>query len=470
MAFHGGNWGVNANGQFRINAGINLMSDAQTVKTLKANLEQLEKQAVVETKIKINVDKNGIKQAETAIKQITKYIDQNGNAFQRTKIISQWGKTLQDTVSKTKESFRTLTETTTNSVNQMGVLETRIKKVTSDGKEFTTLITQETDAFGRLTETTQVLDENLKPIGDAMVKIKDSTAIVNTEIKKYTDSQGRLVTETKKVNAQRDGTVEKIIEEKNAQGQLITTTEKYIVADDKLIATTRQATTVMEDNTGVMKSNKQAFVDSLGATNDFVATLGKVLKFQVVTKIITGFTTACREAVQVVTDFDRALTEFKKVSDLSGEELTDYTQKLGELGEAVARTRTQMVEASTEFKKSGYSEDDSAKLAQIATLYQNIADEQISAGESASFIISQLKAFDKTANEATHIVDALNEVSNNYAVSSADLANNLGKVSATLHANNVEYEEALGMLTAITEITRNASTASRGLRICFDLL
>lgn len=470
MAFHGGNWGVNANGQFRINAGINLMSDAQTVKTLKANLEQLEKQAVVETKIKINVDKNGIKQAETAIKQITKYIDQNGNAFQRTKIISQWGKTLQDTVSKTKESFRTLTETTTNSVNQMGVLETRIKKVTSDGKEFTTLITQETDAFGRLTETTQVLDENLKPIGDAMVKIKDSTAIVNTEIKKYTDAQGRLVTETKKVNAQRDGTVERIIEEKNAQGQLITTTEKYIVADDKLIATTRQATTVTEENTAVMQSNREAFISSLGSTNDFVATLGKVLKFQVVTKIITGFTTACREAVQVVTDFDSALTEFKKVSDLSGEGLAQYTQQLGELGEAVASTRTEMVEASTNFRKSGFSDEDSAQLAQLAQLYSNIADEEISAGESASFIISQMKAFEIPANNALHIVDGLNEVSNNYAVSSADLANNLGKVSATLHANNVGYEESLGMLTAITEITRNASTASRGLRICFDPL
>lgn len=51
-----------------------------------------------------------------------------------------------------------------------------------------------------------------------------------------------------------------------------------------------------------------------------------------------------------------------------------------------------MVEAATSFKKSGYSEEDSAELARIATLYQNIADEQMSAGDSADFIISQMKA------------------------------------------------------------------------------
>ena len=95
--------------------------------------------------------------------------------------------------------------------------------------------------------------------------------------------------------------------------------------------------------------------------------MGKVLKFQIITKIITGFTTACREAVNVVKEFDTALTEFKKVSDLSGEALDKYTQKLGELGTAVARTRTQMVEASTQFKKSGFSDEDSANLSQISS-------------------------------------------------------------------------------------------------------
>lgn len=122
-----------------------------------------------------------------------------------------------------------------------------------------------------------------------------------------------------------------------------------------------------------------------------------------------------------------------------------------------------MVEAATEFRKSGFSDEDAADLALVATMYQNVADESISAADSAGFIIAQMKAFNIEAENATHIIDAVNEVSNNYAVSSSDLANNLGKVSSALAVGGNSFEEVLGMMTAITEITRNSSTAARGL-------
>jgi hypothetical protein len=71
--------------------------------------------------------------------------------------------------------------------------------------------------------------------------------------------------------------------------------------------------------------------------------------------------------IDVVKDFDDALTEFKKVSDLSGKALNDYAKQLGEIGSEVGRTTTQMIQASTEFKKGGFSDQDSAKLARVAS-------------------------------------------------------------------------------------------------------
>lgn len=76
--------------------------------------------------------------------------------------------------------------------------------------------------------------------------------------------------------------------------------------------------------------------------------------------------------------------------------------------------------------------------------YQNVADEAVSAGDSADFIISQMKAFNIEAEDSLHIIDAVNEVSNNFAVSSADLATNIGKASAALAIGGVTYEETLG--------------------------
>lgn len=122
-----------------------------------------------------------------------------------------------------------------------------------------------------------------------------------------------------------------------------------------------------------------------------------------------------------------------------------------------------MVEAATEFRKNSFNDSDSATLAKVATTFQNVSDEAISAGDSASFIIAQMKAFGIEAGNAEHIIDAVNSVSNSYAVSSGQLAKNLGNMSAALSVGNNSFEESLGLLTAGTEVTRNASKVSRAL-------
>ena len=121
-----------------------------------------------------------------------------------------------------------------------------------------------------------------------------------------------------------------------------------------------------------------------------------------------------------------------------------------------------MVEGATNFKKSGYNESDSAELARIAALYQNIADSEMTAGESADFIISQMKAFNIDASDAESIINKVNEVSNNYAVSSTDLAQGLQLVSSALSVDGNNLDEVLGLMTGGVEITRNASKMARG--------
>ena len=92
-----------------------------------------------------------------------------------------------------------------------------------------------------------------------------------------------------------------------------------------------------------------------------------------------------------------------------------------------------------------------------------MADEAISAEDSASFLIAQMTAFDIPAENAQHIADAVNEVANQFSVSSGDISNSLGNMSAVMAQTGASFEESLGMLTAITEVTRNANKASRGL-------
>lgn len=118
-----------------------------------------------------------------------------------------------------------------------------------------------------------------------------------------------------------------------------------------------------------------------------------------------------------------------------------------------------------EFRKNGFNDQDAAQLAKISSMFQNVADETISAGDSAGFIISQLIAFNQTSGDvaanATHIIDSVNEVANSFSVSSGDLSKALGIVASTSGAMGNSMEETLGMVTSITEQTRNATKAAR---------
>ena len=158
-------------------------------------------------------------------------------------------------------------------------------------------------------------------------------------------------------------------------------------------------------NLGEVTSKVGTQAKSLGQSFGDIVT--KVGKFYLATKPIQMMQQAFDEAIETVKEFDDTLVEFRKVSDLSGDSLTAYTQELAKMGEVTGSTMTTMVSAATEFKKSGYSDEDAATLANVAEMYRNISDEQLSAGESASFIIAQAKAFNFTASESEHIIDAV---------------------------------------------------------------
>jgi len=149
------------------------------------------------------------------------------------------------------------------------------------------------------------------------------------------------------------------------------------------------------------------------------------------------------------------------VSDLAGGSLDAYVDKLTQMGLEVGRTGSEMVEAATNFRKNGFGDEESANLARISALLQNVADEEISAGEATDFIISQIKGFNIAAEDSIHIVDAVNQVANEYSLSSGDLIKNLGTVSAALSVGGNEFEQVLGLMVSGTEIMRQSNKVAR---------
>lgn len=199
--------------------------------------------------------------------------------------------------------------------------------------------------------------------------------------------------------------------------------------------------------------------------DNFVRAFKRKLSYGALNVVSNVAKDAVRGMIANTISLDKSQVELAKVTDLSGKSMEEFTNKAFEAGQAVAKTGQQMIDASTEFAKSGFSSSEALQLSEVATMYQNIADEEISAGEAANFIVSQMKAFDMSSVEdAYHIIDAVNNVSNNTAVSSADIANNLGKASSAAKNAGMSYEELISIMTGMTEINRNASVSARSIK------
>lgn len=203
------------------------------------------------------------------------------------------------------------------------------------------------------------------------------------------------------------------------------------------------------------------------ATDNWIYNWSKAMQsfltYNTVTQFFNTASNGIKDMIVQVKELDDALTELKKVTDLEGEALERFVDDAYKAGESVAKTGTEMIEAATAFAKAGFK-DEALELGTVAAMYTNIADEAIDAADAADMIIAQMKAFNIEASDSIHIIDAINEVSNNFAVSSADIASNLGKASAVVANAGNSMEQYIGMMTAITEVTRNASKAANGLK------
>ena len=426
------------------------------------------------------------------LKTLTTYANDAGTTFKRltTQIQNADGswKLVNNQITQVNTKFNEFNAATVETsktvrkiIKDNGDLVTTITAINEKGESITTTITESDNGLGRLTKTTEVYNDTLQKQISIHTDSIDNQVKESKELEKLNQYKQQLTTTTREeIQAvEREGesynAVVKTIQEetaeygtltttittyKNKLGEIVVETEKVNEKGEHVAQTTRTVSKELKDysnNTNKASQETKTFGQSLSDA------FSRLAKYTVAMLPIQMMRKGIQEAITTVKEFDSALIEFKKVSDLAEDSLTNYVSKLAEMGELTGSTMQGMVEASTQFRKSGFNDEDSATLASIAEEFRNVADGEVSAADSASFIISQMKAFNIEAQNAEHIIDAVNNVSNHFAVSRADLSENIGKVSAALAVNGTKFEEVLGMMTAVTEITRNASTASRGL-------
>ena len=193
------------------------------------------------------------------------------------------------------------------------------------------------------------------------------------------------------------------------------------------------------------------------------AALDNTIRYKLAYEIVNKSVDAVKQMEQAVEELDADLTEFNKVADLSTSGLESFVDKAYDAAEKIGRTGSDMIKASTEFKRAGYDVDESLNMGNAALVMTNVADGIDSTEESASTLISVLKGFNMDDADIMTIVDKMNSVSNQSPVGFDNLAEGLERVSGTMNQAGNSIDQTLGLLTGGYAQLRNMSKVSTGL-------
>lgn len=170
-----------------------------------------------------------------------------------------------------------------------------------------------------------------------------------------------------------------------------------------------------------------------------------------------------KQGVTAIKEIDDALTELKKVTDETDEAysnfLTDMSKTAGQVGSTVKDLTTM----AANWARLGYSMDDSATLAKNNAVLLNVSEFQ-DAETAAEALISVMQAYGYAADESEHVVDILNEVGNNFAVSTDGLATALQDSGSALAAAGNSLEQSVALVAAANKVLQDPSKVGGSLR------
>ena len=161
-----------------------------------------------------------------------------------------------------------------------------------------------------------------------------------------------------------------------------------------------------------------------------------------------------KQAASAVTELNTQITELAKVSEDSVSQIYADFDSYANIAKEMGSTISDTIAATTAWSKNGYNIPDSKELAEVSLLYKNVGD-GINIDEANESLVSTLKGFKLEADQAEHIVDVFNEVSNREPISSSGIGEALQRSAASFNAANTSLEKSVALVTATNSVLQD---------------
>ena len=170
-----------------------------------------------------------------------------------------------------------------------------------------------------------------------------------------------------------------------------------------------------------------------------------------------------RELTTEVTSLDTAMINMRRVTSGTSEDYDEFLDKANEKARELKTTTSSLIEQSYQWAKLGYDMKDALELSEASTIFSKVAD--VGQDQALNNLVTTLKAFNIEAKDTIQIVDMLDKLNNEYAVSASGLGQALERSASAMSMTGNSLEQTLALITGAGEITQNLENTGNAMRI-----
>lgn len=308
--------------------------------------------------------------------------------------------------------------------------------------------------------------QGIDSLADAYKYVGNEAEKAQRKIQKFRDSSSQENAET-----------QAIIRISNLQSQLHDYLEKFPKVEKKLssqVTALRDGLAAPNASRNVKELSQQmaelrARAKSMGLETEnlidkFENLFGQHLSTMITMAALHKMQEALGVIYQNVVDIDTAMTELRKVTNLTSEEYNKFMDRASIQAQKLGVSISDIINSTADWSRLGYSPEDAENLATYSTLLKNVGDGIDDVNTSSSYLISTLQGFGLLASDAEDIVNKIDAVANTQPVTANDLGEILTRSSAAMAAANNTLEETIALGTAANAVIQDADSVGTVLK------
>lgn len=363
-------------------------------------------------------------------------------------------------------------------------------KAPEDIKNLNKLISDTSKNIGQLGQngnTLKQFETKVQEVNNLLQKMKDSGLLTSKEMSKFTSSLSRIETgnlvhvnnlltqmgskfSNLKNHEKNLATFEKQQNSLSRLNSELTRTEKLfprtmdkskvenlrkeierlsrlnIINPTSLKNNQKEIDTLREKIKRLHAESTQASKGSEGMLNSLSTAFKKFPLWVTASSFFYGAVRGIRDLTDRVIELDTAMTQLRRVMDIPDYKFNEMLEKSIENTDKLSGKVEDYLKIVGEFGRTGKNDQESLDLANTTTILQNISE--LTAEEAVNSLTAAMISFNIAAEDSMIIADKLNEVDNNYSITTRDLSLSMNKAASTAKTFGVSLDELLGYTTA----------------------